>query len=105
MAGPQKAGGLALTVVQLTRWVCADYLWTCLHERKKYISTFFFFLVHMAELDSDTGLASTEEDQWKVNLSAGRRVWGTSPPSLTPSLSSDRGRGQGVTSGLFTTHW
>lgn len=43
MAGPQKAGGLALTVVQLTRWVCADYLWTCLHERKKYISTFFFF--------------------------------------------------------------
>ena len=47
MVEPQEARGLALTVAQLTSWVCADYLWISLCERKKYISTFvltFFFL-------------------------------------------------------------
>ena len=52
---------------------------------------------------TDTGLAQRKTNG-ELDLSAERRVRALLPPSFCLSLIRDRGRGCGVTSGLFTTH-
>lgn len=76
MTEPLDAKGLGLVVVELKKQVCADYLWTSLHERKMnfhFVLTFFFF-VYAAELDSNWYTASTEEYQWRVKSVSGKKA-------------------------------
>lgn len=97
----------SLTVLELTKEVCADFLQTSLCEGKinfHLVSTFFFFFMQPNLVRTDTGPAQRRTSRG-LNPSAERRVRGTFPSFPHLSLSGDRGRGWGVTSGLFTTHW